>query len=196
MLVSRGPECGYFINATKSGLLVKPHHEGAKKKVFGDTGIVISMDGHRHLGAALDTEEFCSSYLMKKAEQWCAEVKQLAVFPATQPQAAYTVFTSVLRHKWSFIARTMPGAAEELKLVEQVVSEFFLPALLGRASPGALERQVLALPCRHGRLGLVLPMPLAGQFQYSTQVTAPLVENILAQESLIEGIRVATETSQ
>eukprot|EP00731_Ephydatia_muelleri_P026182 Em0018g282a len=53
MLSSSGPSYGYFVNPGKTWLIVKPQHERDAKELFSGTGIGITSEGKRHLGAAL-----------------------------------------------------------------------------------------------------------------------------------------------
>ena len=48
-----GPSLGYFPNAKKCWLVIKPEREKAAREVFGDTAINISTLGQKHLGAVL-----------------------------------------------------------------------------------------------------------------------------------------------
>ena len=138
---------GYHINASKSILLVKPSFEAEAKEVFKDTTIQIMVDGCRHLGAALGTDDYCQQYISSKVEDWCHEVKQLAKFAHTQLQAAYAAFVHGLRHKWSFIARTMPNTNSLFQPLEEVITHHLIPAITGRQPPGD---SILALPCWEG----------------------------------------------
>ena len=53
MLSQLGPLFGYVPNASKTYPVVKDKFVTAARHTFSDTGIVISTDKHRHLGAAL-----------------------------------------------------------------------------------------------------------------------------------------------
>ena len=46
-------ESGYFPNAQKCWLIIKPEREQAAREVFRGTAINVTMEGHKHLGAAL-----------------------------------------------------------------------------------------------------------------------------------------------
>ena len=99
ILQQRGSSYGYYLNASKSVLLVKPGYEAVAQELFGDTDILIRSDGYRHLGAALGTPSFVEEYNTNKIDGWCKEVKKLASFAHTQPQAAYATLTHGLRHR-------------------------------------------------------------------------------------------------
>ena len=156
----------------------------------------MKTDGHRHLGAALGTPAFCQACTEGKVAQWCQEVQTLATFAMTQPQAAYAAFTHGQRHKWSLLARTVPGTADSLSPLETCISEHLLPALTGRMAPGQQERSILALPCRHGGLGLIVPASLSPQSANSMSITKALVERILLQQHSMEGISGLTKQAK
>ena len=48
-----GPSYGYFQNAAKTWLVVHPVHLEEARLLFGNTGVQISTDGRRELGAPL-----------------------------------------------------------------------------------------------------------------------------------------------
>ena len=53
VLLKSGPALGYFPNAKKCWLITKPDKEDEAKEIFAETAINITIEGHRHLGAAL-----------------------------------------------------------------------------------------------------------------------------------------------
>ena len=88
-------------------------------------------------------------------------VERLAEIAVSQPQAAYTVLTHGLASEWTVISRTMEEAGVNLQQVEEMVRNKVIPALTGRAQPGEVERELFALPARHGGLGLTNPCAAA-----------------------------------
>ena len=189
-LTEKGPSFGYFLNAAKSVLLVKPQHYHKAVEVFAGTGVDIRMDGCRHLGAALGSPEFITRYLQQKAEAWVQEVSRLTKIAATQPQAAYSVFVHGLKHKWTFLSRVMSDVDAAMAPVEAAVVDDLIPALSGRpVSP--VERELLARPCRHGGMGLTKPTSLGSQLLSYRRVSAPISSRIVQQigalgDSLVE----------
>ena len=176
-LTEKGPSFGYFLNAAKSVLLVKPQHYRKAVEVFAGTGVDIRMDGCRHLGAALGSPEFITRYLQQKAEAWVQEVSRLTEIAATQPQAAYSVFVHGLKHKWTFLSRVMSDVDAAMAPVEAAVVDDLIPALSGRPV-SLVERELLALPCRHGGMGLTKPTSLGSQYLSSRRVSAPISSRI------------------
>ena len=89
-LNAQGPTLGYFLNASKSVLFVKPQHHDMAAKAFANTGADIRVGGCRHLGVALGSAEFVTYYQQQKAAEWVREVGRLTEIAVTQPQAAYS----------------------------------------------------------------------------------------------------------
>ena len=88
-LETMGPDFGYHVNAAKSWLTAKGESLAQAKDIFGQSGVQITEEGQRHLGAALGTPSFTEAYVTGKVREWVCELKQLAEIASTQPQAAY-----------------------------------------------------------------------------------------------------------
>ena len=89
-LLAAGPALGYYPNAKK----FKEAND-----VFAGTGINITTEGRKHLGAALGQRSYLEEYVGGKVKEWISEVTLLAEFATSQPQACYAAFTFGLRHK-------------------------------------------------------------------------------------------------
>ena len=109
-----GPPLGYYPNSKKCWLVVKPEKEGRAKEMFAGTGINITTEGRKHLGAALGSRSYLEQYVGGKVEDWVGEVTRLAEFARSQPQASYAAFTFGLRHRWTYFMRTLPRGARTL----------------------------------------------------------------------------------
>ena len=122
-LSESGPALGYFPNAKKCWLIIKPEREQAAREVFGDTAINITTEGHKHLGAALGSRSFLEEDVGEKVDEWVNEfeVAKLAEFAISQPQASYVAFTFGLRHRWTYFLRTLPDIAELLEPLERAI---------------------------------------------------------------------------
>jgi hypothetical protein len=178
-LVKIGEQYGYYPNASKTWLIVKEEHANAAEDHFRHTGIRMSIDGHRHLGAALGSRHFVNDFVRSKMAEWVTEVKNLSDVALTHPQAAYAVFTHGLTSKWTFIMRTVPNIEDEFQPLEDAIRCYFLPALTGRPCFSDTERELLALPARHRGLGILNPTKYAkSQFLSSSCVSTPLVSLI------------------
>ena len=174
-----GPPLGYYPNAKKCWLVVKPKEESRAKEMFTGTGI--NTEGRKHLGAALGSQSYLEEYVGGKVEDWVEEVTRLAAFARSQPQASYPAFTFGLRHRWTYFMRTLPDIENLLQPLERAISDVLIPALIERNCSEA-ECDLRALPVRMGGLGLTNPSDSAdAEYSASIRVSAPLVSKIEAQ---------------
>ena len=97
---------GYFPNAEKCWLIIKPEREQVASEFFGDTAINVTIEGHKHLSAAQGSRSFLEEYVGEKVDEWVSEVTKLTDFTISLPQASYAAFTSGLRHRWTYFLRT------------------------------------------------------------------------------------------
>ena len=183
-LLERGPAFGYQANPSKSVLVVKPECLDEARRVFAGSGIRITDEGHRYLGAAIGTPEYCQHFVQKKCEEWLAEVAILTEYARTQPQAAYSAFTRGLQHKWTFICRTLAGAAEQLGPLERHIATELIPVLTGQHIDQEY-RSLIGFPCRHGGLGLADPTSLSSQYSASRHITTALVHQMNTQAGIL-----------
>ena len=92
---------------------------------------------------------------------WKAELDKLASIAKSEPHAAFAAFTHGLIGHWMYFLRTIEGTAPLLQPLEDSIRQHFLPALTGQSGVSDLERELLALPARHGGLGLVNPTTMS-----------------------------------
>ena len=149
--------------------------------MFAGTGINITTDGSKHLGAALGQRSYLEEYVGSKVKEWISELTLLAECAITQPQACYAAFTFGLRHKWTYFMRTLPDIEDLLEPLERAISDVLIPSLTEHNCSVA-ERKLLALPGRMGGLGMTNPSE-SGESEYSASIrmSAPLVDKIIAQ---------------
>ena len=105
-LVESGPAYGYHPNPAKTCLVVKEEKMEMAKEVFQGTGISVTEEGKRHLGAAIGTQPFVERYVMQRVSEWVNAIERLSTFAHTQPHAAYAAFTHGLMSKWNYLLRT------------------------------------------------------------------------------------------
>ena len=72
---------------------MKPAHYDAAVSVFRDSGVVITAEGKRHLGAALGTASFVTLFVTQKVSVRKHELEVLSDISLTQPHAVYAAFT-------------------------------------------------------------------------------------------------------
>jgi len=76
----------------------------------------------------------------------------------------------------------VPDASELFEPLGNAIRDQLIPALVGREVSDA-ERQILALPLRHGGLGLTDPRETAKmEYEHSTQITNKLTAKIYTQK--------------
>ena len=175
------PNLGYFPNAKKCWLIIKPGKEESAHAIFDGTAINISAQGQKHLGAALGSMAFLEEYVNGKVEDSVSQIVKLAEFAASHPQACYAAFTFGLRHRWTYFLRTLPDIEDLLEPLERAIADVLIPSITDHHCTKS-ERDLLALPVRMGGLGLINPRQDAAlQYETSIKTTAPLVEKIIAQ---------------
>ena len=190
VLLEKGPAYGYFPKPTKTWLIVKEDKLQEAKLIFKDTGVKITSDGMRHLGAAIGSKVFKDSYVLQKIEEWIHSVERLAKIAVTEPQAAFSAFIERLQSRWVFVVRTVPDLAKAMQPLEDAIRQKFLPALLGR-TVSDLERELFSLPARFAGMGIANPCTQCEkQFSGSEELTAPLLALILAQDRKLNAKRM------
>ena len=85
----------------------KEKHLTDATNIFENTGVQITKEGHRNLGAALGTRSFTEEYISKQVQMWVDEVKQLATIAQSQLHAAYAALTHGLTGRWSYLSQTV-----------------------------------------------------------------------------------------
>jgi len=176
-----GPELGYYPNAKKCWIIVKPEKEDIVKEMFKDTPINVTVEGHKHLGAALGSRSFLEEYISEKVDSWVSEITKLAEFALSQPQACYAAYTFGLKHRWTYFLHTLPDILALLQPLENAISNILLPAITQKQC-NEDDRNIVSLPTRYEGLGITNPC-INAEYEYSSsvKVTAPLVEKIVSQ---------------
>ena len=99
------------------------------------------------------------------------------------------LLTYRLSSKWTYFQRTVADTSELYQPLENMISEVFIPALLGKHI-SAGERELLELPCRLGGMNLKNPVKTADKnYHDSKHITRPLCDLIKHQDlNLEEGV--------
>ena len=72
-----GSYLGYYVNESKSWLIIKEEYIETANETFRDYNIKITSDGHRNLGAGFGSSEKEEEFVIAKVSEW---VKELAKF--------------------------------------------------------------------------------------------------------------------
>ena len=106
-LDAEGKKYGYYVNKSKSWLIVKnPEMENIAKSIFGNN-VQITSEGKRRLGAVIGSKEYEREYCEGLVTNWSKELKNLCEFAISQPQAAYTAYTKGYKSKFTYFMRTI-----------------------------------------------------------------------------------------
>jgi len=157
------------------------------ESTFKDANIKITVNGKRHLGAVIGTEEFKVEYLNEKIQIWSEEIKALSQIAKIEPQAAFSCFVSGYKHKLNHSMRTIPNISEIIRPIDDIVTQEFIPAITGGIICSQHIRKLLSLPAKLGGLGLPIFSDIADiEYQNSMNVTRQLKENIINQERIYQ----------
>ena len=144
--------------------------------------INVTIEGLKHLGAALGSRTFLEEYVGEKVDEWVNEVTKLADFAISQPQACYATFIFGMRHRWTYFLRTLPDIAELRERLKRAINEVLIPAVTYHTVT-KVQRDLLAYPVRMGGLGFTEPVVTSSsEYEASIKVTNPLVRRIVEQE--------------
>ena len=142
--------------------------------------INVTVQGQQHFGSALGLQTFAEEYVSKKVIDWVGEISQLSEIAQTHLHAAYCALTHGLIGHWTYVMRTTPDIAPLLAPFDHVIHLLFIPTLTGYASCSCILRDLFALPCHLGRMGIVNHMDIGdSQFDASVKVTAPTKDLIM-----------------
>ena len=162
---------------------MKEEHFELATTTFQSTGVQITTEGRRLLGAPLGTSKFKDEYLNEKVSAWTRQIVQLAAIARTQPHAAFSAFTHALLGRLTFLARVTSDLVDHLQPLETEICRSFLPSLTGRPAPGEGVRSLLALPPRLGGLGIINPTTaFVNEHKHSKEVCEPLTTLIVEQD--------------
>ena len=146
-ILAQGPQYGYFPLPLKTVLIVKPQFEDKAREAFQGTGITITTDGERHMGAVIGSAAARDEYVSKKVSKWVQDINELTNIAKDEPQAALSSYTKAISHRWTYVQRTIPNISQLFGPLEEAIRENLIPALIGRKISD-IERRILTLPVR------------------------------------------------
>ena len=187
-LSAEGKKYGYFVNGSKSWLIVKdPGKMEEAKEVFGDT-VKITQDGKRHLGAVIGSHEYKDLYCQNMVDDWMGELEKLTDIAQSQPQAAYIALTKAYKSKFTYFMRTIDGFEDYVSPIDALLREKFLPTIFDLETP--LESplsELVTLSPKFGGLGIPsLQRDSTSQFNASKVITKNHVNSIVEQSSVMK----------
>ena len=127
-LQARGPARGYYLEPTKSILVVAPGNVSRAKEHFRGLGIRV-VTGHWYLGSFLGDVSSEREWLGRKIKGWKESVAILAGVALKHPHSAYTRLQKSLQQEWDFVQRVTPEVGAAFGPVEEALQDVFVPAL-------------------------------------------------------------------
>ena len=177
-----GPLYGYHPKPSKTILIVKELvHLPKANALFGKSGVKVTLEGERHLGAVVGSKKYRDEYVKDKVAGWVRDVEELAEIGKNEPQAAYSAYVKGLSHRWTYVQRTVGDISDLFEPLELAISKKFIPAIMGREI-STTYREIFALPIRYGGLGIANPMKTSdSEYRASTAINSQFTELILHQ---------------
>ena len=99
LILTTGPERGYFPKPTKTILFVKSAIVEQTKTHFDHLGF-ISVTGTRRLGGFIGTTADKLSYIQQKVSEYTTGITCLFSVSHSSPQATFTAFQQSYHHEW------------------------------------------------------------------------------------------------
>ena len=162
---------------------MKEKYQSKAKQIFQGSKITITTEGHRYLGSVIGSKTFKKSYIKELVSKWCEELTKLSEIAKTQPQAAYAVFTSGYKHKFSYFMQTINCISNFVSPVENIIKEKMIPALFDGFPVSEEFRKLLALPCKLGGMSIIDPTENANdEYNNSKELISQLTNSIKQQE--------------
>ena len=183
VIIEKGKYIGYTAKPSKSWLIVKPEFHDLAVNYFDGTGIKITTEGKRHLGAVVGSQQFKETYVNNLIDEWVEELKNLQKVALIEPHLAYSAYIFGFQHKYTYFLRTIPDISNQLKRLDTAIDDQFLKPILNNYEFTYAERQWYSLPARKGGLGIIVPSEVSDfYYQNSKGVTAQLVHKIVHQK--------------
>ena len=108
-------------------------------------------------------------------------MENLSLIAKSQPHAAYSAYIHGFQHKFRYFLRTIEGIEDELKPLDDMISNNLIPSITG-FQLSETERELFSLPVRLGGMGLESIASIANdEFSMSKEITAPLAALIAIQ---------------
>ena len=192
LVKEKGPAFGIRLNTAKTKIVVKHRDLTAAQQILATSSVpeVQVVLSARNLGGVIGSEQAKLEFQKDNANRWAEEVKKLARIAPDNPQAVYTAFTLSQKAKWQYQQRVCKceNAEEVYGVIEQAIRDCMIPRLTGWNNTSPAERQMLALPVRHGGMAIDSPVQSAGE-NYKASIEATAV----FQSLIIEGSDMQVE---
>ena len=89
-----------------------------------------------------------------------SEIQTLSEIACTEPHAAYSAFVHGVKHRYTFIMRTVPDIEALLIPLDEAINSF-IRVLMQGYSFNDEERLLFSLPAKYGGLGIIIPSKMS-----------------------------------
>ena len=187
LLMEVGSKHGYYVNKTKTWLVVKDQQRAFLAEEMFEGSLNITSEGKRLLGAVVGSRCYKDEYCNEKVLKWKKQLINLCQIAESHPQLAYAAYRKGFLSKFTYFLRTIDDMSHYLKPIDELVSNEFLPKLFGLDTPFSELRNLFSLRTSDGGLGLpILQEEAVHQYHSSVKVTTPHVESIVEQKEILK----------
>ena len=141
----RGSLRGYFLDPTKSILVVSPQNVPRAEEYFRGMRVHV-VTGSCYLGGFIGDPVTEKAWLDDKVRGWTESVTVLAGVACRHLQIAYADLQKSLLQEWGFIQHVALGNGEAFSPVEEAFQNSFLPALFWGGTIKVSDRGFTHLP--------------------------------------------------
>ena len=99
---TRGQKFGYFMNASKTWLVMNKTFESHAVEIFPNTSVNITSRGRPYLSAPLRSSSFVKEFVHGKVVTWKTELQSLCEWACSQPHTALAVYVHGWSSRWTF----------------------------------------------------------------------------------------------
>ena len=172
---------GYYVNVSKSWLIMKEEYIEIANEAFQDYNIKITTDGEMRC-----SNENKEEFVIAKVPEWVKQPEVLTNFAYPEPHAAFSGFIHGLRHRYTYFIRTISGISHMLKSLDDAIDIFikvFHPT----------ECVLFSLPVKYGEMGLIIPSEICQEeYENSQKITKESTNKVIHNKIQFQDNRLST----
>ena len=116
--------------------------------------------------------------------KWRNELLLLSKIAEVQPQAAYSGYKHAFKSKYNFFNRAIPTMQNHMKITENVLRNYFIPAIIGESLVPEHLRQLIALPIQLGGMAVTTPhLNTEAKYNAARLLTKDILDHIISQNT-------------
>ena len=143
------------------------------QNLFANSRVNITAEGKRYLGAVIGSTEYRDEYVKDLVKDWDSQPNIWSTIAETTHEA-YSAFGSGFESKLSYFLRTIPNIRHVLLPLGRTIKNKFIPGITtGRHICNGMEKILISLPTRYGRLAIQIFHETAEiEFMNSSKITS------------------------